>query len=359
MIAPFKKSPAEIQSQSDGTNGASIDNGINSEDSLSDFFDFFDYTVDQIHAYILHRTHMPDVSMEITMNVYFLLLRRRRFFWWRNVTDISILMPVVEKVIAHMPKWRGEILSESYIEELRQCVPNDNVETNLQKLEEVVQAIKGLPVKEQRIAIMCFFLHWKPAYVAEILGKNVSAIEKTYEAILNQLIDILGEKDVFHKINVHKFLEQISCPSLESDFKSDICTSIMEKDRAGQMSNIRLLAPVVAALLIVSSAFVGSAFIIEPQSLDESITQIAAAQVIILSEPMESLKTLRIVEENIQSITAYAVEKQISAMSVELASFALKEQLRQRKEVNKILEDMDARLLLSAKQSIAHAENLH
>jgi DNA-directed RNA polymerase specialized sigma24 family protein len=358
---PFRSnSQAERQSRSRGPSGTQIDDSIaTSDDLLFDFFDFFDSTVDDVYTYILHRTRNQAVAEEITLDVYYSLLQRRRFLWWRNVAEIATLLPVAEKAIAAMPSWSEKELEDLYMEELGQCVPDAKEEATLRKLEAVKNAIKELPVKEQCIAIMRFFLRWKPEKAALIAQKSVAAVEKIYESVLHSLIQFLGSQDVFREVSVEAFLRLISCPPLASEAKARLRVAILEKYRAGQMSNVRFAVPVAALLLVGYTAF--STLLLPPISGRGITRQIAAMEVLILKQERDYRDAFLKFESTYRTYTAHFAEKDLARITVDFLPQAIVQQVELEDTVNTALRELGTRpliisTLLAAPK--AHAESL-
>ena len=97
---------APLQKPSD--NRPAVDDAVAiSEDLLFEFFDFFDHSIDDVYAYIVHRTRVPEIAEDITLKLYFSLLQRQRFFWWRSRINLPELFLMADKAIGG--RQRGEI----------------------------------------------------------------------------------------------------------------------------------------------------------------------------------------------------------------------------------------------------------
>jgi DNA-directed RNA polymerase specialized sigma24 family protein len=350
MTAPWETASAERQSRSRGPAGSQIDDSIAaSDDLLFDFFDFFDTSIDEVYAYVLHRTRVPELAEDITLNVYFSLLQRRRFFWWRNIADISTLLPIADKAIAAMPRWEEDTTGHVYLDVLKKHIPDGIEEAAIHKLQLLLRSIKSLPIAEQKIAVMCIFLHWPAEKAARILEKSKQNIEKAYEAVTHQLIGILGKEIAFQESSVEKFFESIHCPIMEKSQKAALRVAILEKYRSAQMSNVRFVVPAIAMMLFftLSGYTAYSTYMLPSVSAFESKRQIAAARVLLLDRELHYRDVLSQTEADIQGLAAYFAEKDLARINVDLAPSALAQQVKLEQEVGFVLRRMGEKIFIS------------
>jgi DNA-directed RNA polymerase specialized sigma24 family protein len=349
---PVTQAPADPPpaNQLDKKQATSLGDSIAaSEDLLFDFFDFFDKTIDDVYWYILHRTRVPELAEDITLSVYFSLLQRRRFFWWRNIVQLPTLLSLADKAIASMRKWEEESTGYSYIEELMKCIRDGTEKDTIEKTRLVLQALKNLPLKQHKMAILRFFLNWDAAKSAKALGKKKDAFEKEYEAMLHQLVGLLGDENIFSNTSIEKFLQSIVCPGIEEEKKASLRVALLEKYRSAQMNSVSYAMP-IASLLIVCSTFMGcfaifSTVFVEPISAHGTSKQFAALEVLLTDSQITYQNVLIDAEAELKSLTAASAEHDLADMSIDLAYIALRRQLEIEQEVGTIIDDIRTRAL--------------
>ena len=315
-----------------------------STDELFDFFDFFDKTVEDVYAYILHCTRVAGLAADITLSVYFSLLQRRRFFWWKNIIQLSTVLALADKAIASMRAWEEEATGHDYIEALLRCMPEEQGTQTVEQMRLLFHALKQLPLREQRMAVLALFLHWPAEKTALVTGREKENIRKEYEAIMEILIATLGKESMFQNTNIRQLLEKIHCPVLPETKKASLRVALLERCRAAQMSSLRFALP-IASLLIVASGVVGcillvSTFLVEPLSLRAPLEEIAAVEVLLLDQEVAVRDAFLASERHLRSIAAEQALPDVARISLRLAPLAAREQLSQEKVLEAILEKL-------------------
>ena len=162
-----------------------------SEDLLIEFFDFFDRTVDDVYAYIKHRTRVPEVAEDITLKLYFSLLQRRRFFWWRKRADQSQIFTMADKAIGGGMQWQEAASGDAYAKEIARSMPGDTDEEKLIASQALLKAFRNMSQREQKMAIILFFLKWPLKKVCEVYDADKRSVEDSRSGLLYKLFDEL------------------------------------------------------------------------------------------------------------------------------------------------------------------------
>ena len=320
------------------------------EDILFDFFDLFDKTIDDVHAYILHRVCSPEIAEDITLSVYFSLLQRRRFFWWRSAVTLSMILSLVDKSISASRSWEVDSMNAQYLKEFLQCVPNRQNTQTRDRVRLILDVLKGLPTKQQQIAIFRFLLHWDTEKTSEVLERDESKIEKEYEAVLRQFIQHVGEDPLFAETGVQSFFESITCAKMDKSQKATLRIALLEKYRSAQLSNMQFVMP-VTALLFVATTFLGSYAVystkyLPPVSAQASLQQTNAVAVLLLGKELEYRDALVGAEQDIRGMAAHFAQKDLARISLELAPYAIQEQITLEKNVRRSLKKISIRALI-------------
>ena len=124
--------------------------------------------------------------------------------------QLPTLLSLADKAIASMKKWEEESTGYSYIEELMKCIRDGTQKETIEKTRLVLHALKKLPLKEHKMAILRFFLNWPTKKAAKALAKKPDAFEKEYEAMLHQLVGSLGDEEIFNDILSNKLQKPLS-----------------------------------------------------------------------------------------------------------------------------------------------------
>src|SRR3989344_2597749 len=319
-----------------------------SEDLLFEFFDFFDRTVDDVYSYIKHRTRVPEIAEDITLKLYFSLLQRQRFFWWRNATQLPDLFSLADKSIAGVVQWQEAANGNEYMKEIARYMPGENEEEMMERTGLLLRALKRLPLREQKMAVIRFFLQWPAAKTAELFSMKKDIVEKAYEITLHHFISQLESEPAFRELSVEKVLKRIHCRRLSETEKAEMRLAILEKFRAAQMSSLRYVMPVAALLLVATSLTGGLGLsVVAPVSAQSGIRTVAAAEILLLDEKRDIRNTLDSAERKSRALAAAFAERDLAYISIDLAKPVIKQQLELEENVYTTIEKLKAESLLS------------
>lgn len=308
-----------------------------SVDELYDFFDFFDKTVEDVYAYVLHCTRVPELASDITLNIYFALMQRRKFFWWKNVVQISTVLALADKEIASMRKWEEEATGSSYLEELLRC---SGQKMTTEQMRFFLHALRALPIREQRMATLFFFLHWSAKKTASVIGRDAQTVEREYAAIGNAVSAELLRETAFQGMNVRQMLSLLRCSPVEESKKTALRLALLDRCRAAQVSSMRYLIP-VASFLIVTTTLVGfSTMFLTPLSAKSTLEQIAAVEVLLLDRERTDRDTLLAAEEHLRGMGLYYAQRDLALVTMDLAPYAVEKQRKQDQEISDSLRKL-------------------
>jgi DNA-directed RNA polymerase specialized sigma24 family protein len=312
-------------------------------DELYEFFDFFDKSVEDVYSYILHRTRAPDKAQDITLDVYYALLQRRKFFWWKSTTQLPTAFALADKAIETMAPWESEAAGGTYLQELIRCVPKGGKEekNTPERMRIIFHALRKLPIREQRMAVLHLFLHWPAEKTAAIVGRTKESIQQEYNAIMELLCTELQKEPSLAKKDVCEVLNILFCPVLRETRKRTMRLKLLERCRATPLSSMRFALPIGALLLIFSA--LSATYLVPTVSTGHSMRSIAAAQILLLDQEITARDTLREAVADLQSIVAYSSEEELTNLSIALAPQAMKLHLVQDKEIRRILERLEDR----------------
>ncbi|MEK7136707.1 MAG: hypothetical protein AAB853_00310 [Patescibacteria group bacterium] len=304
-------------------------------DELYDFFDFFDATIDDVYAYVLHCSRAPDAAAAMTLDVYLSLLQRRRFFFWKQSAKLATVLALADRLIASGGRWREDTESGAYALELSQCLPAGQTE-NMESLRVLQRVLRALSFREQRMAILSCFLGFPPSRTAQLLGADKAMIEREYDEVQKKLDRALQSNFLFRGRDARQFLGTMRAPSLSTEKKRAMRQMILERSRAGRGSSIRFALPVAMVLFITASTL--SLVLIPPVSITGTRQRIAAAEVLLLSEEDDLERNLKDVERSVQTISASYVEKELADIAVNVAPYAVRKQVTQNVTIARLLQ---------------------
>ena len=340
--------PKAANSNARKTRLSSDDTLAASEDLLFEFFDFFDKTVDDVYSYIEHRTRVPEIAEDITLKLYFSLLQRQRLFWWRNSTQLPDLFSLADKSIAGVVQWQEAANGDAYGREIARYMPGKTEEEMVERAQLLLRALKKLPLREQKMAVIRFFLRWPAAKTAALFSMKKDIVEKAYEITLHHFISQLESEPAFRELSVEKVLKRIHCRTLSESEKAEMRLAILEKFRAAQMSSLRYVMPVAALLLVATSVTGGLGLsVVAPISAQSGIRTVAAAEILLLEEKRDIRDTLDSAEQKSRALAAAFAERDLAFMSIDLAKPAIKQQLELEENVHETIEKLKAESLLS------------
>jgi DNA-directed RNA polymerase specialized sigma24 family protein len=308
---------------------------------LAGFVDFFEKTVDTVYAYILHGTRVPDAAAELTLNVYFSLLQRQRFLWWRTNTSLAMILAIADREMAGLPAWQEQATGYGYIEELLHCVQGT---AERQRMRHLLQGLRKLPVREQRLAILTFFLHWSAEKIAMVFGKKTPQMEKEVEqlaALLCEQLKVEERKDrggMPVPEEVCGVLSVIRCPELPTERKNAFRMALLERCQTMPMSSMRFAIPLGAAVFLLG-IFI-STFLFPRLSARGTFERIAAVEVLLLSQEIEARNTFVAAEQDLRGIAASSAQGDVLRMSLRLAPLAAAEQLQEEVALGEILKKL-------------------
>ncbi|MEK7137523.1 MAG: hypothetical protein AAB853_04540 [Patescibacteria group bacterium] len=314
---------------------------------LKDFFAFFEKTVDAVYAYMLHCTRVPDAASELTLNVYFSLLQRRRFFWWKTNVSLAMVLALADKEMGGLPAWQEQATGYNYTEELLHCVQGS---AERQRMRHLLQVLRKLPVREQRLAVLCFFLRWSSAKIASVYGKTEAAVEREVGqigALLCEQLRVEEGKDQGRgpaPDEVCGVLTLIRCPELSAEQKNAFRVALLERCQTMPMSSMRFAMP-LGALLVFLSIFLAT-FLSPAPPERSTFEQIAAIEVLLLSQEMETRNTFIAAEQDLRGIAASSAQGDVLRMSLRLAPLAAAEQLQEEIALGEILKKLGESELL-------------
>lgn len=312
-----------------GTKPAMDDSVAASEDLLFDFFDFFDRTIDDVYSYIEHRTRVRETAEDITLTLYFSLLQRQRFFWWRSRLNLPELFAMADKAIAGVVQWQEAAGGDFYAREIARTLPGSAPEEMLERANLILRALRKLPLREQKMAVIRFFLKWPVRKTAIAFNLRTEVVEKAYEITLHHFIEQLEKEDAFREMSVEQTLNRIHGRALTPEEKAMLRVAILEKFRAAQMSSLRYVMPVAAFLLVATTLIGGTAgtLMIEPLSAGRGVRSVAAANVLLLSEERGLRDAIARVDEKSHGVAAAFAEKDLALLSMNILPFAITQQL--------------------------------
>ena len=319
-----------------------------SVDELYEFFDFFDRTVEDVYAYILHRTRAPEKTEEITIDVYFSLLQRSKFFWWKNTAQLSTILALADKAIETMPRWEEEAAGSAYFQELVRCVPRGGKEEKhiAEHMRILFHTLRILPLREQRMAVLHLFLHWPAAKTASIVGRSTESIQKEYGAISALLCAELQKEPAFAHKDVCEILNILFCPVLRETKKRALRLALLERCRTTRMSSMRFALPMGALLLLLTT--LATSFVIPPLSVQGSVRSIAAAEVLLIDKEIAYRDAFLLAEADLRSIAAHVAGRNLADISVALVPKAAEQHVKQENEADRILRGLKAKSLQTA-----------
>lgn len=312
-----------------------------SVDELYDFFDFFDKSVGDVYAYILHCTRVPELAQDIVLSVYFSLLQRRRVYFWKNVVQLSTLLALADKAIGSMQKWEGEAMgSSSYLEELLRCSWDGKEKGTLERMHLLFQTLKKFPLREQKLVVIQFFLRWPAGKTASILGKTKQSVEREYAAVEQLLVSELQKEAAFQGVYVHDVLRSLHCPPLPEDRKTSIRMTLLERCRSAQLSSLRFAVPIAASSALVGCVLIFAVLLTPSLPAKGTLRQIAAVEVLLLAQERETLNTLLEAEETLRGITAHYAGRELAYIGVRLAPQAMTKELDQQNTIRGIVHKL-------------------
>lgn len=330
------------------TRPAADDSVAASEDLLFDFFDFFDRTIDDVFSYVEHRTRVRETAEDITLKLYFSLLQRQRFFWWRSKLNLPELFSMADKAIAGVVQWQEAAAGDSYVREIARTMPGNTEEEMLERANLILKALRKLPLREQKMAVIRFFLRWSTRKTAAAFALRTEVVEKAYEITLHHFIAQLEKEEAFRELSVEQTLSRIHPKMLSPEEKAKFRVAILEKFRAAQMSSLRYVMPVATFLLVATTVAGGAGtFFTDPLTAGKGVRTVAAAQVLLLSEKRDLRDTIIQAEERSHALAATFAEKDLAMLSMNLLPPAIRQQLATETEVYKTIRDLQRQTFLS------------
>lgn len=324
-----------------------------SEDLLLEFFDFFDRSVNDVFGYIQHRTRMPEIAEEITLELYFSLLQRHRFFWWRNVIDLPTIFSMADKAIAKTAQWQQAASGMAYVRAIAEDMPGSQLEERMERARLVLNTLEQLPLQEQKVAIIRFFLRWSPAQAAAAFKMNKDAVKAAYERVLTLCTNQLNANALFHDVRADQALCAIKSVPLDPAKKAAMRVAILEKFRTAQLSSLRYVMPVAALLLVVTTATSGIGYVaVEPLSAQKSIRTAAAAESLLLDDERTLVASLSRAEQTSRSLAASFAERDIANIALDLTGPAIDEQVALEYDVYTTLRSFSTQALFSLRRAI-------
>ena len=331
-----------------GTRPSADDSVAASEDLLFDFFDFFDRTIDDVFSYVEHRTRVRESAEDITLKLYFSLLQRQRFFWWRSKLNLPELFAMADTAIAGVVQWQEAAGGDLYAREIARTMPGNTEEEMLERANLILKALRKLPLREQKMAVIRFFLKWSTHKTAAAFALRTEVVEKAYEITLHHFIEQLEREEAFRELSVEQTLGRIHPKMLSPEEKAKFRVAILEKFRAAQMSSLRYVMPVAAFLLVATTVAGGAGTLItDPLSAGKGIRTVAAAQVLLLSEKRDLRDTIIQAEETSHALAATFAEKDLALLSVNLLPPAIRQQLATETKVYRTIRDLQRQTILS------------
>jgi DNA-directed RNA polymerase specialized sigma24 family protein len=327
------------------------DGELETVDALYDLYDFFDQTVDDVTAYLLHRTGEPKVVHDLALDVYGQVFQRWRSLSWGKQATLQTLLGFADQVIASARIVREAELSPAYLEVVRKSLVPEVGSVALEQLQILFRLLHGLSDRDQKLATFSFFLHWSSEKIAPLLGIAAETVEQDRGTITEYLAQQLQTQSPWQGQDVRAFLASFRPTSLPEDERTALRIALLERYREKQTTLLRLLLQMAVILLVMNGlaggAIATSVFLVPPQTLGGPLHELAAAEVLLSHRELQYLHTLRAAERELQGIASHYAERDIAAISLELASLALREQLSEQQEVNGILEEFGARLVAS------------
>lgn len=311
-----------------------------SVDELFDFFDFFDKSVEDVYSYVLHCTRVPELASDITLSVYFSLLQRRRVLFWKNVVQLSTLMALADRAIGSMQKWEEEAMGTSYLEELLRCSWDGKEKGTLERMRLVLRALKKLPLREQKMAVLQYFLRWGAAKTASIMGKTKQSVERDYSIVENLLMEELQKEQAFQGVHVRDVLRSLHCPPLENSRKTALRVALLERCRSAQMSSLRFVVPMAASSAFLGCVLIFAMFLLQPLSAQDTLRQIAAVEVLVASREIEARDAFLSAEQTLRGIAAHYGQKDLAQIVLALTPHAIAKQLEQETTIRGILQKL-------------------
>lgn len=325
---------------------------------LPEFIDFFEKTVDEIHAYILHCTRVPDAAEEMTLAVYFALLQRRRFFWWRTGASMTMLLALADREMAALPTWQEQATGQGYVEELLRCVQSDAERRRMRRL---LQELRKLPVREQRLAVLHFFLRWNATNIAAVCGKTKDLLERELEqigALLCEGLKAEERKDAGGlpaSEEVCGILMLIRRPELSADRRNAFRMALLERCQTMPMSSMRFAVP--AGVMVLALGIFLAAFLFPPPTTRGTFEQIAAIEVLLLSQEVEARNTFVAAERDLRGIAAFHAQGDALRLSLRLAPLAAAAQLEEEEKLGAILKMFGESALLRNAELVTYVEH--
>ena len=329
--------PATMQ----GTNGMpAFDDALAaSEDLLIEFFDFFDHTIGDVYAYIKHLTRAPEIAEDITLKLYFSLLQRRRFFWWRKQADKSQIFTMADKAIGNAIKWQEAASGDAYLREISRTMPGGTEEEKMDAGREFLHVFRNLSLKEQKMAIILFFLRWPKKRVCKVFDAEWNAVEGAHKSLLSQFEGVSGEK----------ILDNIHCVPISEAKKAEMRIAILNKFRTAQLSSLRYVMPVASILLLVTTFVSGVGYLaVDPVSSGAQVRKMAAAETLLLQTQKDTLNILAHAEQKSRGVAQTYARQEMANIALDLAGPAIDAQIELEYEVYTTLKNMSARAAVSA-----------
>lgn len=320
-------------------------------DELYDFFDFFDATVDDVYAYILHCTRVPDATDALTMEVYLSLLQRRRFFYWKQSAKLATALALADRFIASGKRWREDAESMAYTLALRQCLPSGK-EGEERRAQVLQSALRSLPFRAQRMTVLACFLRFPASRTALLMGAQREEIEREYAGVLGMIGEKLKADASFRDIEPGEYLKSLHCPPLPEDQKRSMRHLLLARSQSGRGMSIRFALPLAVMFLFMSSVLGLS--IVPPLSAAGTAQRIAAAEVLLLGEELAIERNLTEAERGVRSIAASYAERELADIAINLAPYAVRKQVTQDVTVRRLLKEWEeaGRPLVSALEKL-------
>lgn len=255
---------------------------------------------------------------------------------------------MADKAIAGVMQWQEAAGGDEYIHRIARYMPGESEEEMMERAQLILRAVRKLPLREQKMAVIRFFLKWPAKKTAASFAMSREIVEKAYEITLHHFISQLEREPAFQDLSVEGVLKRIYCDALPESKKAEMRVAILEKFRAAQMSSLRYVMPVAALLLVFTSVAGGTGFMtVDPVSAHKSIRTVAAAQVLLLEEKRSILDTLINAEQKSRAIAAAFAEKDLAHISIDLAGPAIDQELILEQDVYSTIVELKEKSSLS------------
>lgn len=312
-----------------------------SEDLLIEFFDFFDRTVEDVYAYIKHRTRAPELAEDITLKLYFSLLQRRRFFWWRKRADQSQIFTMADKAIGSAMQWQEAASGDAYAREIARSMPGSTDEEKLSASQTLLKAFRNISQREQKMAIILFFLRWPIKKVCEIYDADKKSVEDSHSALIHKLSTELKGESLLQENTMSSILDRVRCVPIDESKKAELRVAILNKFRTAQLSSLRYVMPVAAILLLVTTGVSGIGYVsVSPLSAQKQVRTMAAAETLLLQTQKDTLNILAHAEEVSTGVASTYAKREVANIALDLAAPAIDEQIELEYEIYNSIKDM-------------------